>query len=311
MASPAKINIGLRVVGRRLSGHHELQSLFWPIDLVDEIEIKQGSGIVCRWGPEAPWPNRSLPNASENLVSRALAQYGLSDRLKVTLTKNIPTGAGLGGGSSNAATVLRVLEKPPSTKLGADIPFFFSPQPTWVEGIGEKCTPLISHPQLLENLKFGLVIPEEPLSTKAVFTQFRKGGTPFARPVSIDTHKILTLESLTEHLKKTANDLEAAACQLYPPLYDILYKLRELPSLWAGMTGSGSTCFGIFDKPSQNTIQDFLESFRNTNCKVILASSFAESVRDGSTWMRKIETLQGVQHGNIGSESVPGQRGTT
>ena len=107
MDSPAKLNLGLRIIGRRPDGYHHLESLFWPIDLADDLIVneEEGEQSTIIWAEDAPMPVGNLPGPEQNLARRALSSTG--GRGGVSIRKRIPLGAGLGGGSSNAATVLR------------------------------------------------------------------------------------------------------------------------------------------------------------------------------------------------------------
>src|SRR5271156_2844511 len=151
LLAPAKINLFLRITGRRPDGYHELDSLFLPISLFDRIVIETADArasavsIRCNWA--------EMPVDSSNLAMRAaqlfMAEAGLSARVEIDLHKEIPAGAGLGGGSSDAGAVLRAMasmygfdDQPAlrrlALKLGADVPFFLDPRPARVGGVGER-----------------------------------------------------------------------------------------------------------------------------------------------------------------------------
>lgn len=272
MRAPAKLNLGLEIVGRRVDGYHELQSLFWPIDFVDPIELEQTPGrieVKSWWGPEAPRPHPTPPQGKKNLVHSVLESSG--GGWSAGIEKNIPIGAGLGGGSADAGTVLAHLMKwgadgRDAEKLGADIPFFLDPRPTWVKGIGELRQPLA---QGNWSFFFLLIIPPKPLSTRKVFQTYQALGGPFSTRRS-------SWEPMEEYLLSATNDLTPAAIQLYPLVGEILTELKRTSPLFASLTGTGSTCFAIFRsaedrEKSIKVLQPFL---RKNFCRSLLASSY-------------------------------------
>ena len=147
--SPAKLNLGLRIVGRREDGYHLLESVFWPLAFGDTLTLSEGAlgiALSAGWGPGAPKPS-DLPKNSDNLVVRAARAAGTKN-MQMRLEKQIPLGAGLGGGSSNAGTFLKYIvdkngmalnaAEQAAVALGADVAYFLSPEVCWVQGIGEK-----------------------------------------------------------------------------------------------------------------------------------------------------------------------------
>lgn len=277
LLSPAKLNLGLRIVGRRNDGLHLLESLFWPINLFDELEVRpaERTGVTTRWATDAVKPDPHLPPESENLVFRALQAAG-AGHWEVEVTKRIPMGAGLGGGSSNAGTLLKWLAEignlSPERRdalapsLGADVPYFLSPRPAWVTGIGEQRQELLS---AMPEMYFLLIFPREPLNTKSVFTAYRDASLRFSN------HRPVPSDLLRYFREDVGNDLEVAACQLLPRLGSILSRLRREPVLYAGLTGSGSTCFAVFNsaddrEKSSKVLQPFL---RENFCRSLTAET--------------------------------------
>lgn len=234
----AKLNLVLRVVGRRPDGYHLLQSLFCAVDLADEIVLE----AVPR-GIELLAPS-DLGPAGQNLAYRAAqALLGASSPgVRIYLRKKIPVGAGLGGGSSDAAAVLAGLNalfelgKTPEelrslgASLGADVPFFLGPSPAWVEGIGERVFP-VGMPLAMV---FLLVIPPFRCPTALVYKAFDELGLPFSPPGPIPK------------VPPFLNDLWPAAVKIRPELAEIRAILEKIPSLGVGMSGSGSTLFLAF-----------------------------------------------------------------
>lgn len=276
--APAKLNLCLRVVGRRPDGRHLLESLFWPLDWGDELAIAVGRppSMTLAWAEDAPRP---VPLAADrtNLVLRAVeAAVEAGGRpASVALRKRLPAEAGLGGGSSDAAAVLRELcPAPPRERvaltLGADVPFFLDPRPGWMTGIGEKRESWNS-----DGLDWAFVVcvPPFPLATARVFDHFRAHGSlgaPGARPPEGDSAALL------EFLGRHGNALQASALLLEPRLGPILDALRAAGPLHAAMSGSGTACFAIFQTSSraQEMAQVLAEEYRTLNCRWIAAGTY-------------------------------------
>ncbi len=265
LKSPAKLNLGLHVVGRRENGFHELESLFWPITLYDQILVKknetQSNWVTCRWADSSE-NGSSLPQQSENIAYKTLELLNMNG-FAIEIQKRIPVGAGLGGGSSNAGTLLSHFrpqyDSVEASKLGADVPFFLNPVPSFVSGIGEHRMPLVNPTPLF----FYLVIPPKPLWTAEVFKVFRELQMPFAP--KLDASSLTGLQ----------NSLEPAAIQLYPELKSILDMLRSTSPDYCSITGSGSVCFAAFRDAAkcEEISQVFSESFRSRGCKSVLAAT--------------------------------------
>jgi len=187
LAAPAKLNLGLRVLGRRPDGYHEIESLFVPLDFGDGLHIRRraGPGIVLRLGGEAA---QGVPTGRENLAWQAaqgfLEAAGLDFGVALRLEKRIPAPGGLGGGSSDAGAVLRGLcalapgraegVRGLALSLGADVPFFLDPRPALVEGVGERIQPVDGLPAL----DVAIAHPRLPLSTGAVYAAFDGAPPP-------------------------------------------------------------------------------------------------------------------------------------
>ncbi len=272
--APAKLNLGLRIVGRRPDGYHEIVSLFVPLDLVDEVRVSVepgGSGVDFALEGVA----EDVPSDDRNLAARAaaafLAQSGAACGVRVRLRKRIPVGAGLGGGSSDAGAVLRALAaRLPgrleplrlarlALELGADVPFFLEPRPARVSGVGEVVEPLAGFPPL----HFLLATPGPPLATAAVYEAFDGSGAALTPPE--EGHTIRALSELwrapdagsgaavpkpsakPSWERLLVNDLEPVACRLRPAIGPLLGAIREAGAPGAGMSGSGPTVFGVFE----------------------------------------------------------------
>lgn len=252
--SPAKVNLYLRVLRKRRDGYHDIASLMQRVSLYDEMIFRpaaQGIRIRC--------PDSRLPEDEGNIVYRASEAFlrrtpHLSGGIDITLRKNIPVAAGLGGGSSNAATALLALNEifgHPCTKedlmemgmtLGADVPFFIFQATAWAFGIGERL-------QVAENIpSFWMVLvnPGFPLSTKMVYQNLNLGLTKATNHYSIP--RFSTVHDLAGGLH---NDLESVSIALHPVLADIKDRLLACGALGALMSGSGPTVFGVFEGEKQ------------------------------------------------------------
>jgi 4-diphosphocytidyl-2-C-methyl-D-erythritol kinase len=281
--APAKVNLGLRVVGTRPDGYHELDSLFVPLDLADRLELEVDPagepGIALELAP-APGVPGDVPSDGRNLAVRAaeafLARAGLRAHVRMRLTKRIPSPGGLGGGSSDAAAALRGLAArfpgalgvaalaELALSLGADVPFFLGPDgrgpvPAQVGGVGERVAPCPGVP----SLALALVHAGPAPATARVYAEFdalaaapgsltRPGGAPtmpaLQGPTPPDADRWRSAEWLTQLV---ANDLEPAARRLCPVIAGARGVLSASGALAVGLSGSGPTVFGIFhDAPA-------------------------------------------------------------
>jgi 4-diphosphocytidyl-2-C-methyl-D-erythritol kinase len=253
----AKINLFLRVVGRRPDGYHELDSIFVPVSISDRITIEvrpaPSSSVTLECNIT------SLGDPQSNLASRAarsfLSEFGISAHVMIDLEKTIPAGAGLGGGSSDAGIVLRMLTSMMSARLrefgdasrrirkiavalGADVPFFLNPRPSRVTGIGERIETLDGFP----TLHLVIVVPPVEVPTASVFKALKREG--WSGPASAgDIDEILRDEISARHL---VNDLEAPAIQLYQQIAELKALLQECGATASSMSGSGGSVFGLF-----------------------------------------------------------------
>lgn len=259
LTAPAKINLYLHVTGRRDDGYHLLDSLIVFTGLADALEILPGRELSL--SVEGEFAEKAGPD-DENLVlraARALAQQANIDRgMTARLMKNIPAAAGLGGGSADAAATLLGLmqfwniaeadvDLPGiALGLGADIPVCLAGRPSFVAGIGEVITPAPALP----GAGLLLVNPGVALSTPSVFARRRGGFSPPA--IFSDTPS--DAGELAALLADRGNDLTEAAIALAPVIGDVLAELESLPGCHlARMSGSGATCFGLFDDEAAAT----------------------------------------------------------
>jgi 4-diphosphocytidyl-2-C-methyl-D-erythritol kinase len=254
--APAKVNLTLRVLGRRADGYHEIESLVAFAGVGDRLSLAPGGALALTVsGPSAAQAGAS----ADNLVLKAAR--ALADRVPTVgagtfeLEKRLPVAAGLGGGSADAAAALRLLAR--ANKLaaddpllyaaaratGADVPVCLDPRTRLMRGIGE----ILSNPFKLPPLQGVLVNPGVALATKAVFARWKPPTTP-AVPADLTVLSAMSKrDQLVRFLLNQANDLESAAIALAPVVADVLLALSSQPHCeLARMSGSGATCFAVF-----------------------------------------------------------------
>lgn len=248
--APAKVNLCLHVLGKRADGYHELAMLMQRLALFDRLDIE----LVDNGEVTVFCPGLELGRGEQNIVEKAarllLKHVNLQQGVSITMEKNIPSAAGLGGGSSDAATVLKALDQMlgldlPRAELmelglalGADVPFFLYEQTAWVTGIGEHLVPWSGLPPVT----LVLVNPGIAVSTSWVFQNL---GLTRHRP----TAKIPRFPKKASDLVCLLhNDLEVVTCQHYPVITEIKGRLIASGADGALMSGSGSTVFGLFSE---------------------------------------------------------------
>jgi 4-diphosphocytidyl-2-C-methyl-D-erythritol kinase len=261
LLAPAKVNLGLRITGKRPDGYHDLQSLMVPLSVGDtlDFEVLEAAGA---WSancdhPEVPTGEGSLIEKAFRYAARALGYRG---GLKVDLKKAIPMGAGLGGGSSDAAAVMRAVEKitgkaiPPerypevATQIGADVPFFLKDGAKWVLGIGEE----VRRINQLPDLHVVLVHPGVGISTQWVYSQLKIESLTSQSSVDNLPAVFESMACLRTFLGASlTNDLESVVLPHYPVVGEMKKDLETLGADAALMSGSGSTVFGLFSDPNK------------------------------------------------------------
>jgi 4-diphosphocytidyl-2-C-methyl-D-erythritol kinase len=254
--APAKVNLTLRVLGRRADGYHELESLVAFAEVGDRLSFVPGGELALTVrGPNAAQAGDGADNlvlkAAQALTAR-VAGIGLG---AFDLDKRLPVAAGLGGGSADAAAALRLLARANNIPAddgrlsdaarvtGADVPVCFDPRPRLMRGIGE----ILSAPLKLPALPVVLASPGVALPTKSVFAGWSRGG-PQALTLDVASlAKITSREEYLQLLATQANDLESAAIAVEPVIAEVLVALRALAGgCLARMSGSGATCFALF-----------------------------------------------------------------
>ncbi|HEX3033638.1 MAG TPA: 4-(cytidine 5'-diphospho)-2-C-methyl-D-erythritol kinase [Thermodesulfobacteriota bacterium] len=294
--SPAKVNLTLEVLGKRPDGYHEIESIIQPINLFDKVKINLEGGE----GIEIESKGLEIPKGEGNLAWRAaslfLKKSGLKFSVKISIEKKIPIGAGLGGGSSNAAAVLvgmnRLTKKfgedgliNLSPTLGADAPFFIHSRSALVRGIGEKLTLIRNFPLF----HYVLLNPGFEVSTKRIYELWdemkdRELATEGKEITEKDyLHKgsmdsAAKSESIISLFRKgnfpLRNDLEEPALSLYPGIRSLKERLCSLEAEAVSMTGSGPTVFGVFrDMKKANVVYEYLRD--SASFKVFLAQGIS------------------------------------
>ncbi len=254
LQSPAKINLFLAVTGKRPDGYHNLSTLMCCIGLYDSIHLSFGekqTTINCSH-PDVPEDKTNLAHRAATLFYETVK---MQERVHIVIDKKIPVGAGLGGGSSNAAAVLKGLNtfyNSPLTdnamiklgkSIGADVPFFISGKPAHAAGIGDILTPF----PYLKPYPILLIYPSVPVSTAEVY---KKLNLRLTKNKKINTKIFFKLNKLNwgrDAPKLLYNDLETAASAICPEIGKAKAVLLKNGALGALMTGSGSAVFGIFE----------------------------------------------------------------
>jgi len=258
LKSPAKLNLHLRILGKQADGYHKLLTLFHRISLADKIAIqKKTSGFKLT--TNIP----SLETGEDNLITKAYRalqkKFPALGGVSVRLTKRIPLGAGLGGGSSNAAFFLLGMKKlyklkisskelsAIGKKLGADVPFFLSDtRQAMAWGIGDK----LQKVPCTRRLGFLLLVTDQGLNTKKVYQALAWTGRPLSltkeKRIARILRSFLEKKRVREASEFARNDLESPAFRLMPAIPRAIVALKDLGAPFALMSGSGATVFAAF-----------------------------------------------------------------
>jgi 4-diphosphocytidyl-2-C-methyl-D-erythritol kinase len=249
LKAPAKVNYRLDVLGKRADGYHDLRMIMQRVDLCDDIEISlsevPGVRVVCGRAGVPDGPGNIAWRAADTLLKLSGREIGID----IAITKRIPVGAGLGGGSSDAATVLMGVNellalgltserlREIGVKLGADVPFFIFKKPALAEGIGDQLTALGQVPDLW----VVLVNPGIHVSTAWVYQNLQLTRKEDVAIVS------RSYSSLDEVCAVLSNDLEPVTFGRFPAVRELKEKLLAAGARGSLMSGSGSTVFGLFE----------------------------------------------------------------
>lgn len=296
--TPAKINLTLRVLGQRDDGFHNLQSLVMGVDLCDRLDCtrtSQGQLTIHCSDPAL--------TSQDNLVIRAarkLAQlHRVTPSMKIELTKRIPIGAGLGGGSSDAAATLQVcndlwnlqLSKDElasiGSAIGSDVPLFFSLPSALISGRGEVVNPA----PLQWKGWILLVLSGETVSTPAVYDAWKKEDCADISPdVTEQIQNATKASGITPLL---FNDLEQAVFKLHPKVAEVFTKLNRLSTGTFRLTGAGSVFFQLFDhqEAAQDAVMKINEELPGVTCNVVAAPTVnTQANNEDNTWKSQTST---------------------
>ena len=246
-----KINIGLRVVRKREDGYHDLETIFYPVrGLHDELEVERVDDFeFIQEGLAVDCP------AEDNLIIKCYLRmrnkYPEVGNVRIRFRKNIPFGAGLGGGSSDAAHMAMALNEifalglskeqlaEEVRELGADCPFFIYNTPCYAEGIGDKLSPI---PLDLSGLRLVMIKPDCGVSTKEAYAGIKPKGCS----------ELANMAQDRSNLFHTAyNDFEDTVFVVHPEIGEIKQRLLDAGAVYAAMSGSGSTVFGLFENDAE------------------------------------------------------------
>jgi 4-diphosphocytidyl-2-C-methyl-D-erythritol kinase len=285
LSSHAKLNLRLDVLGKRSDGYHELLMLMERVTLSDEIEMKmveRGIAVTC--------DHSGVPEGEENIAFRAvkeiLAYSSRNVGVEVRIKKNIPVASGMGGGSSNAATVIKGLNqllklKLPREKLmvigakiGADVPFFLFEGPAIASGIGDQLKKIKKIPKM----HFMIINPGIPVSTEWVYKNLGINGKNENGEKEKNDVKLQelphTFNSKKDVVKVLNNDLERVTIKEYPVIADIKELLLRHGAMASQMTGSGPSVFGIFtDRVALEKASSKIEARSHKNWKIFRTES--------------------------------------
>lgn len=246
--SPSKINIGLNVVEKRDNGFHNLQTIFYPLLLADKLSFHNANKLELNSNSDL------LNNLDNNLIIKAIRllenETDFEIKVKIFVEKLIPVGGGLGGGSSNAATTLKAINKlfklglsyeklaDIALELGSDVPFFLKHNPAYAESRGEKLYPInleMQYPILIVN-------PRINISTRWAFEKVKPEKVKQNLRCIFDTQKV-DFNIMKTYVK---NDFEPLVFKEYPQIEKIKNDLYEKGAQFALMSGTGSTVYGVF-----------------------------------------------------------------
>ncbi len=273
LLSYAKINLGLWVLNKRKDGYHNIFSIIQAIDLADRIILQKiSSGIILKSD------SRQIPQNEKNLAFRAakifLANTKIKFGVKIFIQKKIPVAAGLGGGSSNAAFVLKGLNKlfdakisnkklaQWGQKLGADVPFFFSRGTAFVRGKGENVKPVV----LPLSYWVVLVKPQGQVTSQWAYSHYKFNLTNKTKLLNFSSQR--NPNNFGEMLNLCKNDLETTVSKKFPIINKIKKQMLEGGAIYSAMSGSGPAVFGIFKDKLQ--AREVVKKFKNRQYAVFI-----------------------------------------
>ncbi len=282
--APAKINLGLHILEKRGDGFHDIQSVMLPIAWFDELRFSRSKEISfsSRGHDEGIDPDDNLClNAA-----RLLRPYAEGEGVHIDLNKVVPIGAGLGGGSSDAACVLMSLNEAwnldlskeelqkLALELGSDVPFFLEKTACIAEGRGEKLNPINLGSVFNLGLDLVVAMPKnEFVSTKEAYENIIIPDAPRK-----DIDSILLSEMPSEWQTQLQNDFELSVFTTHPPIFELKNYFQESGALYSSMSGSGASVFGIFESDKATTIVDNISEFSDRFVSVKLEGLETQNV---------------------------------
>ena len=287
----AKINLGLNVVERRTDGYHNLETVFYPVPIKDALEVQcMEEGFPSDYDCDLKVTNLTIEGDEQrNRVVRAYqllkTDFPTLPRIHTHLWKGIPTQAGMGGGSSDGAYMIRLLNKQfqlglteeqmirYAARLGADCAFFIKGVPCYAEGIGEQLEEIDLN---LKDWYIGIVRPDIPVSTKEAFSRIH----PHYPRKNCREVVSQAVETWRDEL---VNDFEESVFALYPKIGEVKDKLYKTGAAYAAMSGSGSALFGLFHENPDWLSQEFPDMF-----------TFSQSLSPKSAEVRTRLSVSGV-----------------
>lgn len=253
----AKINIGLNILSKREDGYHNLQTIFYPVGIKDALEIinagEQQQEVVAFTGSGLPVQGRAEDNLCIKAFYLLQKDFPQLTAVKMHLHKTIPMGAGMGGGSADAAFALQLLNDKfklnlslqelvnYALQLGSDCPFFLLNQPCYATGRGEIMEPVSADLSVFQIL---IINPGIHINTAKAFSQIETGK-------NTTDLRTLVAQPIDQWRHTVVNDFESSVFAQYPNIADIKDELYRSGALYASMSGSGSTVYGIFAKGDQ------------------------------------------------------------
>lgn len=281
LKAPAKINVRLDVLGKRQDGYHDLRMINTAVSIFDDIEcelIERGIVVECE-------NDVAVPNGEKNIVygvaKEILAYSNKNVGVKIKINKNIPSAAGMGGGSSNAASVLMGLNEMLRINLtkaklmdiglrfGADVPFFISQSPAIATGVGEQITRIKKMPKL----PLVIVSPNIKVSTKWVFDKVEASNDNEPRELPVNGEIPVQFATKKAIIRYLNNDLETVTTKMYPVVNDIKAILKKAGALACQMTGSGPSVFGIFSSKETAEAASRKVGSAIQDCRVFVAEN--------------------------------------
>lgn len=284
ISAPAKINLTLDVLARRADGYHELSTIMQSISLADTVlvEAERSSETVIELTCDKPFVPTDERNIAFKAAKAFLQKAGIHAHVRIALQKRIPVGAGMGGGSTDAAAVLRALEALlPSgmtsaemtllaKSIGADVPFVLRGGCALAEGIGEALRPI----PVYEGIPIVVCKPRASASTKEIFTRLKVDSIT-EHPDTLGAIEAIREKNLDALAFRLFSVLESVTTEICPAIGEYRRDLLKAGALAAVMTGSGTAVFGVFaDKASASRAADAL---RDSCDQVWLAETIAEN----------------------------------